>query len=50
MAKSVVDRLERQLEEVPSLDYVESNVQPGHAILTVSLRDDTPPGEVSETW
>ena len=47
---SVVDRLERKLEEVPSLDYVESNVQPGHAILTVSLRDDTPPANVSETW
>ncbi len=47
MARSVVDRLERKLEEVPSLDYVESNVQPGHAILTVSLRDNTPPADVS---
>ena len=50
MARSVVDRLERKLEEVPSLDYVESNVQPGHAILTVSLRDNTPPADVSDTW
>jgi multidrug efflux pump len=50
MGRSVVDRLERKLEEVPSLDFVESSVQPGHAILTVSLRDDTPPADVSETW
>jgi multidrug efflux pump len=29
MARSVVDRVERKLEELPSLDYVESSVQPG---------------------
>jgi multidrug efflux pump len=46
MARSVVDRIERKLQEVPSLDFVESSVQPGHAILIVSLRDDTPPADV----
>jgi multidrug efflux pump len=50
MARSVVDRIERKLEELPSLDYVESSVQPGHAILMVSLRDDTPPAEVPGLW
>jgi multidrug efflux pump subunit AcrB len=50
MARSVVDRVERKLEELPSLDYVESSVQPGHAILMVSLRDDTPPAEVTGLW
>jgi multidrug efflux pump len=50
MARSVVDRLERKLEEVPSLDFVQSAVQPGHAVLTVSLRDDTPPGDVQDIW
>jgi multidrug efflux pump len=50
MARSVVDRVERKLEELPSLDYVESSVQPGHAILMVSLRDDTPPGDVTGLW
>jgi multidrug efflux pump len=50
MARSVVDRIEHKLEEVPSLDYVESSVQPGHAILMVSLRDDTPPSDVSGLW
>ena len=46
MARSVIDRIERKLEELPSLDYVDSTVQPGHAIMIVSLRDDTPPAEV----
>ncbi len=50
MSQSVVDRIERKLEEVPSLDYVESNVQPGHTVLTVSLRDDTPPANVPDLW
>jgi multidrug efflux pump len=50
MAQSVVDRLERKLEELPALDYVESDVQPGHATLTVSLRDDTPPSQVLDLW
>ena len=44
MARSVVDRIERKLEELPSLDYVDSSVQPGHAIMIVSLGDSTPPG------
>jgi multidrug efflux pump len=50
MARSVVDRVERKLEELPSLDYVQSDVQPGQAVLTVSLRDNTPPSEVPGLW
>src|SRR6202012_5937468 len=50
MARSVVDRIERKLEELPSLDYTETSVQPGHAIITVSLRDDTPPSQVPDLW
>jgi multidrug efflux pump len=50
MARSVVDRLERVLQEVPSLDHIRSDVQPGHAVLTVELRDDTPPGDVQGIW
>jgi selenocysteine lyase/cysteine desulfurase len=43
MAREVTDRIERKLEELPSLDYTESATQPGRAIITISLRDDTPP-------
>jgi multidrug efflux pump len=46
MARSVVDRIERKLEELPWLDYVDGSVQPGHAVMIVSLRDETPPAEV----
>nr|WP_294507254.1 efflux RND transporter permease subunit [uncultured Rhodopila sp.] len=50
MARSVVDRIERKLEELPSLDYVRSSVQPGHAVMIVSQRDSTPPAEVPELF
>jgi multidrug efflux pump subunit AcrB len=50
MARSVVDRIERKLQELPSLDYVDSSVQPGHAVMIVSLRDDTPPADVTGLW
>jgi multidrug efflux pump len=50
MARSVVDRIERKLEEVPSLDFVESSVLPGHATLTATLRDTTPPADVPGIW
>ena len=50
MSRSVVDRVERKLEELPSLDNVETSVQPGHAVLVVSLRDDTPPADVPGLW
>jgi multidrug efflux pump subunit AcrB len=46
MAREVTDRIERKLEELPSLDYTESATQPGRAIITISLRDDTPPTNV----
>ncbi len=50
MARSVVDRIERKLEELPWLDYVDSSVQPGHAVMIVSLRDETPPAEVPDLF
>ncbi len=50
MASEVTDRIERKLEELPSLDYTESATQPGRAIITISLRDDTPPANVPGLW
>ena len=50
MAREVTDRIERKLEELPSLDYTESATQPGRAIITISLRDDTPPANVPNLW
>ncbi len=50
MANSVVDRIERKLEELPSLDFVETTVQAGLAFTIVTLRDDTPPADVPALW
>ncbi len=50
MSRLVVDRIERKLEELPSLDRIDSSVQPGLAFLTVNLRDDTPPAAVPDLW
>jgi len=50
MAADVTDPLERKLEELPYLDYVESQTSAGRVTLTVNLRDDTPPDQVQPAW
>lgn len=46
----VTDPLEKKLQEIPYLDYVESNTHAGKAVIFVNLRDDTPPGKVADIW
>lgn len=46
MAREVVDPIERKLEDLAHLDFTQSQTQPGHAVVTVSLRDDTLPKDV----
>jgi multidrug efflux pump len=46
MARQVTDPIERKLEDLAHLDNTESQTQPGHAVVTVTLRDDTPPALV----
>jgi len=50
MAREVTDRIERKLEDLPHLDYTQSQTQPGHAVVTVSLRDDTPARQVPDLF
>ncbi len=50
MSREVTDRIERKLEDLAHLDYTQSQTQPGHAVVTVSLRDDTPVRQVSGLW
>jgi multidrug efflux pump len=50
MAREVTDRIERKLEDLPHLDYTQSETQAGHTDITVSLRDDTAPGDVGELF
>lgn len=46
----VTDPLEKKLQELPWLDYVESETRGGRSVIFVNLRDDTPPARVSDIW
>ena len=46
----VTDKIEKKLEETPSLDYLRSYTKPGEAVIFVNLRDATPPREVPDIW
>ncbi len=50
MARLVTDPIERKLEDLAHLDYTQSQTQPGHTVVTVSLRDDVSPGAVPGLW
>lgn len=46
----VTEVLEKKLQEVPYLDFVESYTKAGEAVIFVNLRDDTPPEQVGPLW
>jgi multidrug efflux pump subunit AcrB len=46
----VTDRIEKKLEETPSLDFLRSYTKPGEAVIFVNLKDTTPPKQVSDIW
>src|SRR5262245_10548408 len=48
MQEQVADRIESRLQDLPWLDRVETFTRPGQAVMTVVLRDTTPPREVQE--
>ncbi len=50
MARLVTDPIERKLEDLPYLDYTQSQTQPGHTVVTVSVRDDTPAAMLPGLW
>jgi multidrug efflux pump len=48
--EQVTDRLERKLQETPSLDYLKSYTTAGRATIFVYLKDSTPPAAVPDIW
>jgi multidrug efflux pump len=50
MQAQVADRIESRLQDLPWLDYVQTYVRPGSAVVQVLLRDTTPPREVAGLW
>ncbi len=48
--EQITDRLERKLQETPSLDHVKSYTRAGRATIFVDLKDSTPPADVADIW
>jgi len=48
--EQITDRLERKLQETPSLDYLKSYTTAGKATVFVYLKDSTPPKQVPDIW
>ena len=50
MQTQVADPIESRLQDLQYLDRVETFTRPGQAIMTVVLRDTTPPNQVQALW
>ncbi len=50
MQSQVADPIESRLQDLQYLDRVETFTRPGQAIMTVVLRDTTPPNQVQNLW
>ncbi len=48
--RQVADKIEEKLQETPYLDYLKTYSMPGRAVITVQLRNDTPPKAVPDLW
>ncbi|RAI01975.1 ACR family transporter [Acuticoccus sediminis] len=48
--KQVTERLERQLEETPHLDFLRSFTRPGQTTVFVNLTGDTTAAQTHDTW
>lgn len=50
MEDQVVDKIEKKLMELPTLDYTSSQIRPGYAIINVNLGDTVRGRDVSDSW
>jgi len=50
MAQQVTDKLERKLQETPSVDKISSFSKPGETTIILELKESTPPKDVPPTW
>jgi len=50
MQRHVADPIESRLQDLPWLDRIDSYTRPGQAVMTVVLRDTTPPNQVQGLW
>ncbi|PRC93516.1 efflux RND transporter permease subunit [Solimicrobium silvestre] len=50
MAEQVTDKLEKKLQETPYIDKIRSYSKPGETLITLQLRESTPPAETIAAW
>lgn len=50
MMSQVTDRIEKKLEEIPSLDFVRSYTKPGESVVMITLKDSAPAATVPDIW
>ncbi|MEV4783109.1 efflux RND transporter permease subunit [Burkholderia sp. LMU1-1-1.1] len=50
MAEQVTDKLEKKLQETPGIDEISSYSKPGESLITLKLRESTPPKDVAQSW
>jgi len=50
MAQQVTDKLERKLQETPSIDKISSFSKPGETTVILELKESTAPKDVPPTW
>lgn len=50
MAFQVADKLEKELQETPWLDFITSYSKPGESTLMISLQESTPRDAVPDAW
>ena len=50
MEQQVTDRIEKKLQEIPWLDYVQSYSKPGQSLIFVNLKEHAPNAQVPDAW
>ncbi len=50
MEEQVVDKIEKKLLELPTLDYTQTEIRPGAALITVNLKETVRGQDVSDSW
>ena len=50
MEQQITDRIEKKLQDIPGLDYVESYSRPQQAVIFVTLKETVPTADIRPTW
>ncbi|VBB08190.1 acriflavin resistance protein [Lucifera butyrica] len=50
MEEQVTDKVEKKLQDLPGLDYLQSDSRPGQTIIYVNLKDTVPKKDVRAKW